>query len=291
MAFNLPPLDSYLASFTTSRAEDSSSVDIIEIDGHPGSGKTHLFYHFLSNCITPGHHPSSILDRGVKTAVVFDMDGQFDICRCRDFMAARIRRDFGSAPQSTHIVDRCLENLCIFKPITTEQLLATLAHLPKRWRDHFPHSRLGIIAIHSLEALYWSDRFKVEPRTRTTAFPGRNSIYQKVYSCLRSIQEICETRVILSHSGLNQVLQHHVSQRAGNQESEYLNDNATITRGNDASTLFLTVKRVLREPNIASQSLGGCFHVCGQVSAEQEPVFFDIHVTQSEGVVVVREGE
>lgn len=291
MAFNLAPLDTYLTSLTVSRTGDSSPLDIIEIEGHPGSGKTHLFYLFLSSCITPGHYPSSSIDSGVKTAVLFDMDAQFDICRFRDIMIARIRYDFGPTAQSTDIADRCLENLHIFKPTTTDQLLATLAHLPKLRCDRFAHSGLAVVAIHSVEALYWSDRFKVESRTRTTSFPGRNPVYQKVYSYLRSIQETCGTRVVLSHSGLNQVPQHYIPQHTGNQEAQYLDDHATINGVSSSSTLFLTVKRVLREPDIASQSSGDYFRVSGQVSRQQELIHFDVQITQNEGLVVVREEE
>lgn len=290
IAFNLPPLDAYLASLTASRAKDLS-VDMVEIEGHTGSGKTQLLYHILSACVIPDCHPSSILDAGAKAVVVFDMDGQFDAHRFRDFVVARIRQNFGSASQSTDIVDRCLETLHIFNPISTEQLLVTLARLPKLRRDSQPHSKLTTIAIHSLEACYWSDRFKIESRTRTTAFPRRNIIYQRVYSCLRSIQEICETRVILSHSGLNQVLQHHISQRTSLQEPEIPTDDAPIVGVNDGSILFLTVKRVPKEPGLLSQPWDTYFRISGHASTEQEAVHFDIQITDNEGIVVVQQEE
>jgi len=116
----------------------------IHIHGHPASGKTHLLYFLLATCLAEWK----------KAAVVIDMDGRFNISRFKQLLVSRL--------SSTTTVDRCLKKIHIFRPTSSDQLAVSLAHLPKYHAKHFPDIALGIVAIHSFDALTWLDRFKAE---------------------------------------------------------------------------------------------------------------------------------
>lgn len=58
-----------------------SCGDVVEIQGPPSSGKTHLLYSLLINCTIPHSHQSTVLGGWAKAGVVFDMDGSFDMIR------------------------------------------------------------------------------------------------------------------------------------------------------------------------------------------------------------------
>jgi len=150
----------------------------IHIHGHPASGKTHLLYFLLATCLAEWE----------KAAVVFDMDGRFNIFRFRQLLVHRL--------STTTVVDRCLKNIHIFRPTSSDQLAVTLAHLPKYHAKHFPDIALGMVAIHSVDALNWLDRFKAEQ----LRLP-HNSL-QNMSSYLETIRLSLGSVVVLTDWGL-----------------------------------------------------------------------------------------
>ena len=150
----------------------------IHIHGHPASGKTHLLYFLLATCLVEWE----------KAAVVFDMDGRFNISRFKQLLVSRL--------STTTIVDRCLKNIHIFRPSSSDQLAATLAHLPKYHAKKFPDIALGIVAIHSVDALTWLDRFKAEQ----LRLP--HSAWQNISSILDTIRLSIGSVVVLTDWGL-----------------------------------------------------------------------------------------
>jgi hypothetical protein len=150
----------------------------IHIHGHPASGKTHLLYFLLATCLVEWK----------KAAVVFDMDGRFNISRFKQLLVSRL--------STTTIVDRCLKNIHIFRPSSSDQLAVTLAHLPKYHAKHFPDIALGIVAIHSVDALTWLDRFKAEQ----LRLP--HSASQNISSILETIRLSLGSVVVLTDWGL-----------------------------------------------------------------------------------------
>jgi len=151
----------------------------IYIHGHPASGKTHLLYFLLAICLAEWE----------KAAVVFDMDGRFNISRFKQLLVSRL--------SSTTIVDRCLKNIHIFRPTSSDQLAVSLAHLPKYHAKHFPDMALGMVAIHSVDALTWLDRFKAEQ----LRLP-HGSLQSNMSSILETIRLSLGSVVVLTDWGL-----------------------------------------------------------------------------------------
>jgi len=179
-----------------------NSGDLIHIHGHPASGKTHLLYYLLATCILPGGWN--------KAAIVFDMDGKFNISRFNQLLVGRLNL---SSEAITTIVERCLKHLHIFRPTSSDQLLVTLAHLHKYHAKHFPDIALGMVAIHSVDAFYWPDRFKTE-QLRLANLP--HSSLQNISSILEAIRLSLGSVVVLTDWGLIQQRQTGVSQYAYN---------------------------------------------------------------------------
>ena len=146
------------------------SEDRIHIHGHPASGKTHLLYFLLATCLAEWD----------KAAVIFDMDGKFNISRFKQLLVSRL--------SAMAIVERCLKHIHIFRPTSSDQLAVTLAHLPKYHAKHFPDIALGMVAIHSVDASYWLDRFKAEQlRPSHSSWQNISSILEKIRLSLGSV--------------------------------------------------------------------------------------------------------
>lgn len=142
----------------------------MEIQGPAASGKTHLLYHMLVTCLIPRQHEGKDIAGWGKAAVLFDTDARFSITRLHRLLVSRLCRllDLDSAVDSSVIAEdlanQCLKNLHVFHPASSLQLAITLLHLP---RYHSTNPRLqeqeiGILAIDSLSAFYWRDRYALE---------------------------------------------------------------------------------------------------------------------------------
>lgn len=174
--------------------------DLIHIHGNPASGKTHLLYFLLATCTLPTGWN--------KAAVVFDMDGKFNISRFKQLLVSRLKPSL-SSEAITPIVERCLKHIHIFRPTSSDQVAVTLAHLPKYHAKHFPDIALGIVAIHSVDAFYWQDRFKAE-QLRLANLP-HNSL-QDISSILDAVRLSLGSVIVLTDWGLVQHRQANVSQ-------------------------------------------------------------------------------
>lgn len=165
--------------------------DLVHIHGHPASGKTHLLYYLLATCTLPTTQGWD------KAAIIFDMDGKFNISRFKQLLVNRLKSSEPIMP----IVERCLKNMHIFRPTSSDQLAVTLAHLPKYHAKHFPDIALGMVAIHSVDAFYWLDRFKAE-QLRLANLP--HSSLQNISSILEALRLSLGSVVVLTDWGLVQ---------------------------------------------------------------------------------------
>lgn len=202
----VPNLDSYVASEPTLGRDSVSSRTIIEIQGHTGSGKTHLLYFLLGTCILPFEHLSTFIGGWKKAAFVFDMDGHFRISRFREILAARLRENL-SPSAIPSVVEKYLRRLHIFRPTSSDQLAITLKCIPKYHSKLFPDLELGMITIHSIDAFYWLDRFKTEQIRSVPAFK-KPIIYQHIMTNLHNILLSCNATLVMTHGNLRKMNPH-----------------------------------------------------------------------------------
>ncbi|KAI0257603.1 hypothetical protein BJV78DRAFT_1278098 [Lactifluus subvellereus] len=147
-----PPLSgfSYLSSLHRG--------DILELLGPSGSGKSHLLYYLICSCILPLRFGG-----WNKVSVVFDTDGTFDIHRLQTLLRGRLKHNFPSDEHSTgQIISVALRNVHIFRPNSSSQLAAGLANLSTYHMSNLPTSEIALLAIDSVSAFYWLDRFAME---------------------------------------------------------------------------------------------------------------------------------
>ncbi|KAF9532034.1 hypothetical protein CPB83DRAFT_54450 [Crepidotus variabilis] len=192
----IPALDDHLSH---NSPKCLRAGDVIHIQGPTGTGKSHLLYFLVTSCILPLSNLGRDLGGWGKVTFVLDMDGTFDVVRLKDILLDRLQTA-GFAPTSTTtLIQKCLENVHIFRPSSTGQLAITLAYLPKYYLKHFPNASLGLVAIHSIDAFYWLDRFKAETLDISTS-----KVYQNVTSMLQIIRQRYGIISIITHWGLPQ---------------------------------------------------------------------------------------
>lgn len=162
----IPSLDTYLSTESTEsehRIPSSESPgNAIRIQGPPGSGKTHLLYFLVATCVLPRNYLSSYIGGRNKVAFVVDLDGHFQVMRFHGILVDRLKRSLVEVLSIPVIVERCMKLVHVFRPSSSAHFAATLAHLHSYHIQHFPDQELGMIAIHSIDAFYWPDRFKAE---------------------------------------------------------------------------------------------------------------------------------
>ncbi|KAJ7361625.1 hypothetical protein DFH08DRAFT_844708 [Mycena albidolilacea] len=142
--------------------------DVLEIQGPSGSGKTQLLYLFLAMCIVPRS-----LGGWEKAAVVFDTQS-FDIRNFRRVLLSRLVPAFSrfqtSSDDAQLLAETALRKLHIFCPSSTAQLATSIYNLPAYQKTHMPDADIALVAVDSLSAFYWPDRFTAEqlrPPART----------------------------------------------------------------------------------------------------------------------------
>jgi len=132
--------------------------DIVEIQGPSGSGKTHLLYYLICSCILPPHFGG-----WNKVSVIFDTDGSFDVHRLQALLQSRLTHYFPSHNDSTgQIISVALRNVHLFRPNNSSQLAAGLVNLPSYHMSNLPTSEIALLAIDSIDAFHWLDRFALE---------------------------------------------------------------------------------------------------------------------------------
>ncbi|KAK7058867.1 hypothetical protein VNI00_001491 [Paramarasmius palmivorus] len=140
---------------------------VLEIQGASASGKTHLIYALLMACIMPVTYgdPPIALGGWSKAAIIFDTDHSFDLKRFKELLTIRLAlllQSDHSSQSLQPLIDRCLALVHILRPTSSVQLASGLLHLPSYHTTHLPNDEIGIVAIDSISAFYWQDRFHVE---------------------------------------------------------------------------------------------------------------------------------
>jgi DNA-repair protein XRCC2 len=185
---------------------------VIEIQGPPASGKTHLLYHLIVTCILPSKFLSTSLGGWGKAAIVFDMDGSFDLYRLRVLLVSRIRRLLSDKAEMRSPMEQlgtqALERCHIFCPTSSAQLAATLHWLPAYHISHIPSDEIGLIAIDSISSFYWLDRFTVEQMRSVPPHPGQSttSFIPPLRNILTTLEKLSQSHgavAVLTNWGLN----------------------------------------------------------------------------------------
>ncbi|KAG6845753.1 hypothetical protein H0H87_003807 [Tephrocybe sp. NHM501043] len=182
-----------------------SPGDIVEIQGGPSSGKTHLIYNLIIACVSPSLHGG-----WAKAAVVFDMDHNFDILRLNQLLIHHLTSSPGFRLDASSIestAQQSLRNLHIFRPTSTGQLATTLSNLASYHSMHLGDREIGIVAIDSMSSHYWPDRF-IGEQTRISAVsqPGSSHHATSLYRVLVALKSFARTQrsvVVMSNWGLH----------------------------------------------------------------------------------------
>ncbi len=170
----IPDLDAHLAAVNarrTSRDWPLNRGDVIEVQGPATAGKTHFVYHMLLQCLLPDRWLDTGLGGWGNAAVLIDTDGNFSVQRFHELLVSRLRRFLGEEDPtdvtSTSVEDlatQFLQNLHVFRPTSSAQLAITLLHLPNyhAYDPRLQNKEIGLLAIDSMSAFYWRDRYTLE---------------------------------------------------------------------------------------------------------------------------------
>ncbi|KAJ3719779.1 hypothetical protein FB446DRAFT_715314 [Lentinula raphanica] len=180
--------------------------DVVEIQGPSASGKSHLLYLLVIICIIPTTYASISLGGWDKAAILFDTDASFDPTRFRRLLTSHLGTALSDKDSDVgeQLVKRSLQNLHIFCPASTTQLAATLLSLPSYHHTHLPDSEIGILAIDSMSAFYWSDRFAAEQLHTTNPSTPKESAnpFRHVVTALQRFHRSHKPLVIFTNWGL-----------------------------------------------------------------------------------------
>lgn len=110
------------------------------------------------------------------------------------------------------IARESLRRLYIFRPVSSTQLAATIAHLPKYHVTYFPRVAIGLVAIDSMSSFYWPDRFTAEqlqmvstPAEREKDAPGFSLALHHVLIALKQFHSTHGSMVVLNNWGLHPI--------------------------------------------------------------------------------------
>ncbi|OAX44726.1 hypothetical protein K503DRAFT_705270 [Rhizopogon vinicolor AM-OR11-026] len=136
---------------------------VIEVQGPASSGKTHLLYHFVLLCIAPSREMSMDFGGNGLAAIVYDTDASFDVARLHQLLLTRLTLVLPYNREMTRrLAEESMQRLHIFRPNSLLQLATSLLHLPCYHTVHIPEHEIGLIAVDSVSAFYWPDRFIAE---------------------------------------------------------------------------------------------------------------------------------
>ncbi|KAJ3800501.1 hypothetical protein GGU11DRAFT_399173 [Lentinula aff. detonsa] len=179
--------------------------DVVEIQGPPASGKSHLLYLLMFICIIPTTHASISLGGWDKAVLFFDTDASFDLVRFERLLTSHLEAALNTDTSTVQqLVKRSLKNLHIFRPTSSIQLAATLLCLPSYHHTKLPDSEIGILAVDSMSAFYWLDRFTVE-QLRAINAPGVKEVTNPLQHVITALQRFHRTHrplVVLTNWGL-----------------------------------------------------------------------------------------
>lgn len=154
-----------------------------------------------------------------KTAIVFDTDGTFEISRLSILLRTKLTRLFSAEesgelsltssvepePIMDDIVAGCLRRLHIFRPSSTLQLAASLLNLQNYHTRNaqLQHEEIALLAVDSLSAFYWNDRFTTEQLRAVSPEHDSSSPFQHVLAALGRVRTTYHPVVIVTNWALN----------------------------------------------------------------------------------------
>ena len=166
------------------------------------AGKTTLIYYLSALSTLPRNLG------GKESAVVYiDSDGRFSASRLLQIMLHQIQTHQTTGSNTTMPADsetkalalEALNHVHVFRPQSSSQLLSILVSLSSFLLDRTRHSSiyrpLGMIAIDSVTAFYWQDRFerdmaklespgRVPPKSRNAEIIERLKVLQDRFECV-----------------------------------------------------------------------------------------------------------
>jgi len=166
--------------------------DVLEVQGPPASGKTYLVYHFLASCVLP-----VTFGGWGKAAILFDPDASFDVFQFKKILSSRLAPRIG-IESLQEIVDHSTCKLHGFHPNSTIGLAVGILYLPHYHTGCLPDSEIGMIAVDSLSAFYWSDRFSAENARFRNSRVAFTSPLQQVMTALEAFRLTHGASIVLS---------------------------------------------------------------------------------------------
>lgn len=195
------------------------SGDVIELQASSASGKSYLLYHLIVACLLPLDDDASTGTSlpSNKIAVVYDTDSTFNVRRLTEVLRRRLEsklpahmRDSNS---TSNIVTHILSLVHIFRPSSSLQLAANLRALPAWHTSNLPTSEITLLAIDSMSAYYWPDRFTTEQMrsysastpadASTRPFQGTLNPLHHVLTSLEALRISHAPVIVLTNWGLN----------------------------------------------------------------------------------------
>ncbi|KAI0095007.1 hypothetical protein BDY19DRAFT_879094 [Irpex rosettiformis] len=208
---SIPSLDDCLRPDASSGQSALQPGDVLEIQGPPASGKTHVAYQTIISCIlphSPRHHGWG------KAAMIYDTDGTFQLKRLKALLYVRlidsdgIAEDTGGTTSSfDELVANCLSRVYVFRPTSSIQLAATILNLGHlhATHDRFVGLEIGLVVVDSLSSFYWQDRFTVEQFRVGPSGHNTTNPLQHVLSALENIRVSHRPIILLTNWGLNPI--------------------------------------------------------------------------------------
>ncbi|KAJ7786434.1 hypothetical protein B0H16DRAFT_1708600 [Mycena metata] len=181
--------------------------DVLEIQGPSGSGKTQLLYSLLATCLIPTSHKFISLGGWGKAAVVFDTEGTFDMRKFRVLLITRLARALSRSNDSSDdtqlLAEMALRKLHIFRPVSTAQLAISICNLPAYQTARMPDADIALVAVDSLSAFYWPDRFTAEQLRPLGLSNNSSTPLQHVFSALQRFRISHNPITVLTNWALN----------------------------------------------------------------------------------------
>lgn len=184
----------------------------------PAAGKTHLLYLLTAAAVMPSVAQPRSADDGAAvdsgsprsrpqtgTAVIVDTDNRFDIERLAEVMSSYYRSHHAAPTTEAPFEEdefptevlHALQHIHILRPQSLASLVATLQDLPSYLLDtsqhHSAHRPLTLLAIDSITAFYWPERYAQETASLPTDAENQYqkpppSLYAGLVNAIKAIQ-------------------------------------------------------------------------------------------------------
>ncbi|KAI0684040.1 hypothetical protein BC835DRAFT_1422664 [Cytidiella melzeri] len=252
-------LDACLGLDDPARPRALQPGDVIEVQGAPASGKTHLVYQTVISCTLPVHSGPACRKGWGKSAVVFDSDGTFDVSRLKTLLATQISSTpygEGEPVNKDELVASCLSRLHVVRPTSSIQLAATILNLANSHatESQFLDQEVGLVAIDSLSSFYWQDRFTTEQFLAGPSGHNAKNPLQHVITALESFRTSHRPVILLTNWGLHPVTK--PSPDTGKPTSPFFKQHLhplsrppLVAPWNESSTLASDDRNVVTQPH------------------------------------------